>query len=136
MVGAGLAVVGGCAAPGGDPSPLLPLARDLPADTNLRLPATRPPNLVDAGLSSGNGTPIISFYSLNEPIVSVCQGTQERCLSLLPTARGIPRSDSGLDVTVLIEAGETGLASMTEALERYWTEVELVAARPAWLSAP
>ena len=136
VVGAGLAVVAGCAAPGGDASPLLPLARDLPSDTNLRLPATRPPNLIDAGLSSGNGTPIISFYSLNEPVVSVCQGTQERCLSLLPTAQVIPRSDVGPDVTVLIEAGENGVLPLTEDLTRYWAEVSLVAGRPTWLSAP
>lgn len=114
----------------------MPLARDLPAETNLRLPATPPPNLIDAGLSSGNDTPIISFYSLNEPIVSVCQATQERCLSLLPTAQVIPRSDTGPDVTVLIEAGENGVVPLTEELERFWTEVDLVAGRPAWLGAP
>ena len=136
LVLSGLAVVAGCAAPGGDPSPLLPLARDLPADTNLRLPAAPPPNLIDAGLSSGNETPIISFYSLNEPIVSVCQATQEQCLSLLPTAQVIPRSDTGPDVTVLIEAGENGVVPLTDELERYWAEVELVAGRPAWLGVP
>ena len=54
LVGSTLAVVVGCAAPGGGPSPLMPLAHDLPADTNWRLPATRPPDLIDAGLSSGN----------------------------------------------------------------------------------
>jgi hypothetical protein len=135
LVGAGLALVAGCAAPGSTLPPL-PLARDLSAGTSFRLPATRPPNLIDAGLSSGNDTPIISFYSLNEPIVSVCQATQERCLSLLPTARVIPRSDTGPDVTVLIEAGETGVVPLTEELERYWAEVDLVAGRPAWLGAP
>lgn len=135
LVGAGLAVVAGCAAPGGT-LPSLPLARDLPADTNWRLPTTPPPNLIDAGLSSGNDTPIISFYSRDEPIVSVCQATREQCLSLLPTAQVIPRSDTGPDVTVLIEAGESGLVPLTEELERYWTEVDLVAGRPAWLGAP
>ncbi len=135
LVGAGLAVVAACVAPGATLPPL-PLARDLPADTTLRLPATPPPNLIDAGLSSGNGTPIISFYSLNEPIVSVCQASRERCLSLLPTAQVVPRSDTGPDVTVLIEAGENGVIPLTEELERYWTEVDLVAGRPAWLGAP
>ena len=135
LVGAGLVVVAGCAAPGGSLPPL-PLARDLPADTSYRLPTTPPPNLIDAGLSSGNDTPIISFYSLNEPIVSVCQATQEQCLSLLPTARVIPRSDTGPDVTVVIEAGENGVVPLTEELERYWAEVDLVAGRPAWLGAP
>jgi len=136
LVGSTLAVVAGCAAPGGDPSPLMSLARDLPADTTLRLPATRPPDLIDAGLSSGNDTPIISFYSLNQSIVSVCQSTQERCLSLMPTAQAIPRSDTGPDVTVLIEAHENGVVPLTEELARYWAEVELVAGRPAWLGAP
>ena len=135
LVGAGLALVAGCAAPGGTLPPL-PLARDLPAGTTLRLPATPPPNLIDADLSSGNGTPIISFYSLNEPIVSVCQATEERCLSLSPMARVIARSDTGPDVTVLIEAGENGVVPLTEELERYWAEVDLVAGRPAWLGAP
>ncbi len=135
LVAATLAVVAGCAAPGGSLPPL-PLARDLPADTSWRLPTTSPPNLVDAGLSSGNDTPIISFYSLNEPIVSVCQATREQCLSLLPTAQVIPRSDTGPDVTVLIEAGENGVRPLTEELERYWTDVDLAAGRPAWLGAP
>ena len=119
--------------PGGT---ILPLARDLPADTSWRLPTTAPPNLVDAGLSSGNDTPIISFYSRNEPIVSVCQAAQEPCLTLLPTAQVIPRSDTGPAVTVLIEAGENGVVPLTEELERYWTGVDLVAGRPAWLGAP
>ncbi len=135
LVGAGLAVAAGCAAPGGTLPPL-PLARDLPTDTDWRLPTTPPPNLIDAGLSSGNDTPIISFYSLNEPIVSVCQATQEQCLSLMPTAQVIPRSDTGPDVTVLIEAGENGVVPLTEELERYWAEVDLVAGRPSWLGAP
>ena len=42
----------------------------------------------------------------------------------------------GDDVTVLIEAGENGVVPLTEELERYWAEVELVAGRPAWLGAP
>jgi hypothetical protein len=135
LVGAGLAVVAACVAPGATLPPL-PLARDLPADTNLRLPATRPPNLIDAGLTSGNGTPIIDFYSLNESIVSVCQATQERCLGLMPTAQVIPRSDTVPGVTVLINAHENGVVPLTEELERYWAEVDLVAGRPAWLGAP
>lgn len=134
LVGAGLAVVAGCAAPGGTLPPL-PLARDLPAGTNWRLPTTPPPNLIDASLSSGDDTPIISFYSLNEPIVSVCQASKQQCLSLMPTAQVIPRSDTGPDVTVLIEAGENGVVPLTEELERYWAEVDLVAGRPAWLGA-
>jgi hypothetical protein len=116
--------------------PPLPLARDLPANTTLRLPATPPPNLIDAGLSSGNGTPIIDFYSRNESIVSVCQATQERCLSLMPTARVIPRSDTAPDVTLLINAHENGVAPLSEELARYWAEVDLVVGRPAWLGAP
>lgn len=131
-----LAIVAGCAAPGGALPPL-PLARDLPADTNLRLPATRPPNLIDAGLSSGNDTPIISFYSLDEPIVSVCEAAQQQCLSLLPTSRVVPRSDTGPDVTVLIEARENGvIAPLSDELGRYWTEVDLIVGRPDWLDVP
>ena len=112
------------------------LARDLPADTTMLLPAARPPNLTDAGLSSGNDTPIVSFYSLNEPIVSVCQATQKQCLSLLPTAQVISRPETGTDVTVLIEAGENGVVPLSDELARYWAEVSLVAGRPAWLGAP
>lgn len=130
-----LAAAGACAVPGAG-APVLPLARDLPADTSLRLPVTRPPNLVDAGLSSGNDTPIISFYSLNEPIVSVCEATQQQCLRLMPTAEVIPRSDIGPDVTLLIEAGENGVIPLTDELRRYWAEVGLVAGRPAWLGVP
>jgi hypothetical protein len=118
------------------PLPSLPLAVDLPADTNLWLPGTRPPNLIDAGLSSANGTPIIDFYSRNEPIVTVCQATPERCLSVMPTARVIPRSDTVPEVTLLINARENGVVPLSEELERYWTEVDLVVGRPAWLGAP
>lgn len=135
LVGAGLAVVAACVAPGATLPPL-PLARDLPADTNLRLPATRPPDLIDANLTSGNDTPIIDFYSLNESIVSVCQATQERCLGLMPTAQVIPRSDTVPGVTVLINARENGVVPLTDELQRYWAEVDLVAGRPAWLGAP
>jgi hypothetical protein len=48
----------------------------------------------------------------------------------------IPRSDTGPDVTVLIEAGENGIVPLTEGLARYWAEVDLVAGRPTWLDAP
>lgn len=136
VVGSILAVAAGCAVPGGESAPVMSLARDLPADTTLLLPATRPPNLTDAGLSSGNDTPIVSFYSLNEPIVSVCQATQEQCLSLLPTATVISRSDIGPDVTVLIEAGENGVVPLSDELARYWAQVDFVAGRPTWLGAP
>ena len=95
-----------------------------------------PPRPTSSGLSSGNDTPIISIYSRNEPIVSVCQATEEQCLNLLSTAQVVPRSDTGPDVTVLIEASENGVVSLTHELERYWTEVDLVAGRPAWLGAP
>jgi hypothetical protein len=135
LLAAGLVVIAGCAAPGGTLPPL-PLARDVPADTLWRLPATSPPDLIDAGVSSGNGTPIISFYSRNQPMVSVCQASREPCLSLMPTARVIPRSDAGPDVTVLVEAGESGVVPLSEELERYWIEVDLVPGRPDWLGAP
>jgi hypothetical protein len=135
LAGTGLALVAGCVGPS-DPLPSLPLAVDLPADTNLWLPAARPPNLIDAGLSSANGTPIIDFYSRNESIVSVCQATQERCLGLMPTAQVIPRSDTAPDVTLLINAHENGVVPLSEEVARYWAEVDLVAGRPAWLSAP
>ena len=135
LVGTGLTLVAGCVGPSATLPPL-PLARDLPADTTLRLPATRPPDLIDANLTSGNDTPIIDFYSLNESIVSVCQATQERCLGLMPTAQVIPRSDTVPGVTLLINAHENGVVPLTKELERYWAEVDLVAGRPAWLDAP
>jgi len=128
-------LAGGCAGPG-DPSPPLSLRRDLPEDSTLRLPDVEPPALVDAGLSSGDGTPIVSFYSLNQPIVSVCQAPLDPCLRLLPTARVVPRADAQTGVTVLIEAQETGVQmTLSDELLRFWTEVDLVAGRPAWLAS-
>lgn len=98
------------------------------------LPNAAPPAVYDAAISSGDGTPIISFYSLNQPIVSVCQAAPEPCLRLMPTAQVIPRADSQSGVTVLIEAQETGVQmALSEELRRFWSEVELVAGRPDWL---
>jgi hypothetical protein len=135
-LGATLAVVTGACVGPSDPPSILPLARDLPADTTLRLPATRPPKLIDAGLSSGNGTTMASFYSLNESIVTVCGAAAQQCLSALPTAQVLERADTGPDVTVLIEAGENGVVPLSDELEQFWTQVDLVAGRPAWLSVP
>ena len=110
------------------------LRRDLPQDTTLMLPSVEPPELLDAALSSGNGTAIISFYSLNQPIVSVCQAPVETCRLLLPTSEVIPRTDSRPGVTVLIEAQEDGVRmALSDGLRRFWSEVDLVAGRPAWL---
>ena len=93
--------------------------------------------MIDAALTSGDGTPIVSFYSLNEPIVSVCQAPPDQCLRLLPTAEVIPRADSQTCVTVLIEGQETGAQmALSEALRRYWSSVDLVGGRPAWLDRP
>jgi len=64
----------------------------------------------------------------------VCQAPGDRCLALLPTARVIPRGDAQTGVTVLIEAQETGAQmTLSDELLRFWTEVDLVAGRPAWL---
>lgn len=129
------AVLSGCAQRE-DESPLMSLRRDLPVDTSLWLPNIAPPDLYDAAISSGNGTPIISFYSLNQPIVSLCQAAPEPCLRLMPTAQVIPRADPQSGVTVLIEAQETGVQMvLSEELRRYWSEVELVGGRPDWLGS-
>ncbi len=136
LVVAALAVVVSGCAQREDESPLMSLRRDLPANTTLRLPSTAPPALVDAAISSGDGTSIVSFYSLDEPIVSVCQAAPEPCLRLMPTAQVIPRADSQTGVTVLIEAQETGVdMALSEELRRFWSEVELVAGRPDWLGS-
>ncbi|MBA3875944.1 MAG: hypothetical protein C0498_03250 [Anaerolinea sp.] len=130
------AVAGGCGQQS-DESPLMSLRRELPEGTTLLLPSTEPPSLVDAALTSGDGTPIISFYSVNQPIVSVCEAPADRCLKLLPTAQVIPRINSDGDVTVLVEAQENGVhMTLSDELTRYWSEVDLVAGRPAWLDAP
>ena len=36
----------------------------------------------------------------------------------------------------LVDAGENGVVPLAGELERYWTDVDLVAGRPAWLDAP
>lgn len=124
---------GGCAQQG-EESPLMSLRRDLPEDTTLMLPSAEPPDLFDAALSSGDGTAIISFYSLNQPIVSICQAPVDTCRRLLPTSQVIPRTDEQPGVTVLIEAREGGAhIALSDELSRFWSEVDLVAGRPAWL---
>ncbi|HYO42476.1 MAG TPA: hypothetical protein VES19_04690 [Candidatus Limnocylindrales bacterium] len=129
-----LALTAGGCAPQSEESPLMSLRRDLPEDTTLLLPGAEPPDLIDAGLSSGNDTPIISFYSLNQPIVSICQAPVDTCHRLLPTSQVIPRTDVQPGVTVLIEAQEGGVQkALSEELRRFWSDVDLVAGRPAWL---
>jgi hypothetical protein len=124
---------GGCAQQG-EESSLMSLRKDLPEGTTLMLPSAEPPDLIDAGLSAGDGTAIISFYSLNQPIVSICQAPVDTCRRLLPTSRVVPRSDEQPAVTVLIEAQEGGAyMALSDELSRFWSEVDLVAGRPAWL---
>lgn len=128
-----LLTVGGCA-PQSEESLLMSLRGDLPEDTTLVLPRAEPPDLYDAALTSGNDTAIISFYSLNQPIVSICQAPVETCRRLLPTSQVIPRADTPPGVTVLIEAQERGAyMALSDELSRFWSEVELAAGRPAWL---
>jgi hypothetical protein len=116
-----LLLTAGCAAAReSEDSPLMSLRKDLPQDTTLIMPAAEPPDL-DAGLSSGNGTPVVSFYSENQPIVSVCQAPLDACRRLLPTSQVIPRPDAPPGVTVLIEAQETGVQmALSEELSRFW----------------
>lgn len=129
-------IAGGCARPS-DESPLMSLRRDLPEDSTLLLPAAEPPHLVDAALSSGDGTAIVSFYSLNQPIVSICQAPIDPCHRLMPTSQVLPRAEGQLGPTVLVEAQEVGVhMALSDELRRFWSEVDLVAGRPAWLGDP
>jgi hypothetical protein len=120
-----------CSQPPEAPTPLA-LRRDLSPDSALLLPSTEPPGLVDAWLTSGNETALVSFYSLNQPMVTICQAPSERCRELLPTARTLPHPAA--DVTVMVETQEAGAKrGLSDALVSYWSEVELVPGIPGWL---
>jgi hypothetical protein len=129
------AMLAGCAQQS-EESPLMSLRRDLPEDTTLLMPAAEPPDLVDAALSSADGTTIASFYSRNQPIVSICQAAVEVCHRLLPTSEVIALKDPHPGATVMIEAQEDGVnLTLSDALRRFWTEVDLMTGRPAWLGS-
>lgn len=131
------ALVGACGGQPANETAATSLRRALSEGTRLLLPSTEPPGLVDATATLADGIRIISFYSLNEPIVSVCVAPAERCLELMPTADLIPRDKLDSNVTVLIEAQEPGVAmTLSPELVRYWSEVDLVEGTPAWLDAP
>lgn len=116
-------------------------ARELAAlrlATTVALPAALPPGLESIQPATGDGLPLVSFYSTNEPLVTVCTGRPDRCATLT-TPRAILRRMRAGPATVLVtvdrsEAPEDA-PPLSAALRRFWSNVDLTTSAPAWLAA-
>jgi len=88
--------------------------------------------------ATGDGLPLVSFYSTNEPLVTVCTGRPDRCATLT-TPRAILRRVRAGPATVLVtidrsEAPEDA-PPLSAPLRRFWSKVDLTTSAPAWLAA-
>ena len=104
--------------------------------STVALPARLPPGLREISAVTGRGQPLVSFYSTNEPLVTVCTGRLEVCRSLTDPKLTL-RSNSAGEVSVLVtvdraEVPEDEL-SLSSELRAFWSSVRLTTAVPAWL---
>jgi len=100
------------------------------------LPAELPPGLELIEPATGDGLPLVSFYSTNQPLVTVCTGPLERCESLTTPRATLQRRRAGQASVIVTldrtEAPEDALPLSAE-LRRFWSSVDLTTAAPAWL---
>lgn len=125
-----------------DPSPVetfIAQARSSHASTpDLALPAALPPNLAEAWVSSDGGIPQVSFFSANQPVVTVCSGSEEACARLSNDV--VFRVTDRQGRPVVISLGRTDdPAAAPPALQgeygSFWWDVDFSGDAPAWLAA-
>lgn len=123
-----------------DPHPLETFSDDLLAarvKTDFLLPAALPPELTLAWVGGGDGIPAVSFYSENQPVVTVCTGSRAACTR---HATDVVFRTARVDGQhVVISLGRREEPAPTPSLDRelasFWSAVELNAEIPDWLNA-
>jgi hypothetical protein len=100
------------------------------------LPVGRPPDLADAWSGGPLAGPVevISFYSVNRPLVLLCVGEPTACQRQLERDELLRSERVGAhDVTIAVSGYAVGLGP--ELLD-HWKTVALTVDRPAWLDDP
>ena len=106
--------------------------RTLRLSHTVALPTELPPGLESIQTATGDGLPLISFYSTNEPLVTVCTGAAERCRALTSPFATLQRRGGALVTIDRAEAPEDASAISAE-LRRFWSDIRLTTSAPTWL---
>lgn len=134
-----LALGASCGGSGDEVDPARASGADLTAlrtGTKVALPVRLPPDLREISAVTGESLPLVSFYSTNQPLVTVCTGRLAVCRSLTNPELTLQSGSAG-DVSVLVtvdrpEAPEADLV-LSSDLRAFWSSVRLTTAAPDWL---
>lgn len=108
----------------------------LRARTDVVLPAELPPEVRQIDAVTGEGLPLVSFYSANQPLVTVCTGAADECAAVTDPLRTIRRGNAGAAaVLVTVDRPEdpADARPLSPELRAFWADVPLVTAAPPWL---
>lgn len=100
------------------------------------LPTALPPELVEGSVTTIDGVPVVDFSSTNQPTVSVCAGTEERCAEVMPFNVVLRTVEVDGSPVVLSLNGKDDPAAPVPALKgqvaTFWSDVDLAKGTPAW----
>jgi hypothetical protein len=99
------------------------------------LPVRLPPGLEEIVAVTGNGLPLVSFYSTGEPLVTVCTGGVGACRAATRSERTLQLVPLGATTAVLTvdPAEEPSRPRLSDELAAFWSSVALTHAAPEWL---
>lgn len=99
------------------------------------LPVSLPPGLREISAVTGEGLPLVSFYSTNEPIVTVCTGSLRDCRAATRAERTLQTvSLDGATAVLTVERAESPQRRpLSDELVDFWSSVRLTRAAPGWL---
>jgi hypothetical protein len=99
------------------------------------LPVRLPPGLEEITAATGNGLPMVSFYSTNEPLVTVCTGAVRACRAATRSVRTLQLVPlEGTTAVLTVDPAEKpGRPRLSGRLAAFWSSVALTQAAPEWL---
>jgi hypothetical protein len=102
------------------------------------LPVAQPPGFEGITTSTGNGLPLVSFHSTDEPTVTICTGPPGACRRTIAAREELRTAGvRGGPVLVLVEGSEDPAGPpLSDAARAFWSNVELTTDAPGWLPAP
>ena len=130
-------LVNGCSANEEDVSTFDRDVRVLRQSADVALPVTLPPSLTQAWVTNADGVPMVSFYSENEPVVTICTSPASRCAQLMPGADLRTVQVDGRAVVIALGRSDKPDAAqprLGRQLGQFWADVALTTDVPKWLA--